>query len=111
MTFEAQKLRLIECYIYPHDPVIKRTHAEKMRRDDLDELPKAEQTMIRIARSIAGFFTVMFDLRDSFKGPRFDRGYPEQYPTFTELESGEVVVGSYAQPPAAPPGASSIPAE
>ncbi|HEY6555826.1 MAG TPA: lipase maturation factor family protein [Polyangiaceae bacterium] len=111
MTFEAQKLRLIECYIYPHDPVVKRENAEKMRRDELESLPKAEQTIIRIGRSVAGFFSIMFDLRDSFKGPRFDRGYPELYPTFQELDSGEVVVGSYAQPPAAPPGASSIPAE
>ena len=34
-------------------------------------------------------------LRDAFKGPRFDQGYPELFPLFEQLESGEVVVKSY----------------
>jgi len=40
----------------------------------------------------------MGDIRDNFIGPRFDRGFPELYPTFEELESGEIRRKSYAYP-------------
>ncbi|HMJ15187.1 MAG TPA: lipase maturation factor family protein [Polyangiaceae bacterium] len=112
MTFEAQKLRLIDSFIYPHDPALKRANADKMRSDQLDDLPKVEQTIVRVGRNVSGFFNIMLDLRDNFKGPRFDQGYPELYPTYEELESGEVVLRAYAEPPAiAPGGANSLPAE
>jgi hypothetical protein len=32
------------------------------------------------------------------KGPRFDRGYPELYPIFQQLDSGAVVLRDYAKP-------------
>jgi hypothetical protein len=38
---------------------------------------------------------VMPHVREAFRGPAFERGYPELYPTFVELDSGEVVVGEY----------------
>jgi hypothetical protein len=34
-------------------------------------------------------------VREGFRGPKFERGYPELYPTFTELDTGEVVVTAY----------------
>jgi hypothetical protein len=34
----------------------------------------------------------------SFKGPAFHRGFPELYPTFEELESGDIRLASYTYP-------------
>jgi|SoiMethySBSTD1v2_1073268.scaffolds.fasta_scaffold07836_4 lipase maturation factor len=95
MTFDAQKLRLLETYFYPHDPEKKRAMQEKMKLEDISALPKNEQLAIRVLRATFGFFSLVPHLREGFRGPKFERGYPELYPTFTELESGEVVVGSY----------------
>ena len=53
----------------------------------------AQMPVLRsIAERFAGFFSLMPVLRDSFIGAPFDQGYPERYPRFEQLESGEVVV-------------------
>jgi hypothetical protein len=57
------------------------------------------QLAVRVAELLSGFFSVMPQIRDSFIGPRFDQGYPELYPSFQQLASGEVVLRAYKQPP------------
>ena len=100
ITFEAQKLRLIESMMYPHDPATKRANAEKLMQDTLDGFTPLERVFVRTSRSISGFFNIAPVVRESFKGPRFDHGYPERYPTFRELDSGEVVLLDQAEQPA-----------
>jgi hypothetical protein len=92
MTVDAQKLRLLEAYFYPHDPEQKRALAEKSKIEDVEALPPNERWIGRLARAAFGFFTVLPYIREAFKGPAFDHGYPELYPVFTELDSGAVVV-------------------
>jgi hypothetical protein len=96
MIFEAQKLRLITAYVYPHDTEMKRAIAEKVKASNLETLAPLERLFVRVAQGVSGFFNVLPDIRDNFKGPRFDQGYPERYPEFRELDSGEVVVSAYA---------------
>jgi hypothetical protein len=99
MTFDAQKLRLLERYFYPHDAEKKRQLNEKLKLEDLSSLPKPEQVVVGIGRAAFAFFSLLPHLRDGFRGPAFERGYPELYPTFTELETGEVIVGGYTPLP------------
>jgi hypothetical protein len=98
MCFEAQKLRLITAVVHPHDPAAKRELQNKLRAQNLDTLPPAERFFVRLAQNVSGFFCVMNDIREGFIGPAFDRGFPELYPTFQELDSGEIRVVAYAHP-------------
>ncbi len=93
MTFEAQKLRLITAYASPHE------EEEKRRLEEGVNLTPTERKLARLAESFSGFFCVMPAIRRGFKGPRFDRGYPELYPSFRQLESGEVQIREYAKAP------------
>jgi hypothetical protein len=103
MCFEAQKLRLITSFVFPHDPVAKRELADKLRAQNFAQLPAAERAFVRLAQTVSGFFCVMNDIRDGFKGPAFERGYPELYPTFEELDSGDIRVARYTHPSADTP--------
>jgi hypothetical protein len=94
MVFEAQKLRLITAFSPPHDEAQK---ARIMRNKEA--MSGFEQTLATLAESFSGFFSVMPDLRDNFKGPRFDQGYPELYPSFEQLDSGEVIIKAFRTPP------------
>ena len=98
MCFEAQKLRLLDSVSYPHDSAQKRVNVAKRRVTDLSTLSKAERFVVKGARTLSGFFCVMDDLRESFIGPAFNRGFPELYPTFAELESGDIRLTHYAYP-------------
>ncbi|HKU43731.1 MAG TPA: lipase maturation factor family protein [Polyangiales bacterium] len=98
MCFEAQKLRLIDCVAHPHDPAAKQVVMQHLQAKNLDDIPKPQRTVIRLARALSGFFCVMTDIRLNFKGPAFHRGFPELYPTFQELESGDIRIASYAYP-------------
>jgi hypothetical protein len=51
-----------------------------------------ERTVAKLAERFAGFFSLMPVLRESFRGERFDHGYPEQYPSFVQHENGVVDV-------------------
>ncbi len=99
IIFEAQKLRLIESYVHPHDPEKKRQIAQKLKSRNFEELPGPEKLFTRIAQRVSGFFNVAAELRESFIGPQYDRGYPELYPTFEERPDGEVRVRNYARVP------------
>jgi hypothetical protein len=103
MCFEAQKLRLIDAVLHPHDHAAKRALAAKLQTQDLSSLPKLEQLLLRTLRRISGFFCVMGDLREGFRGPAFDRGFPELYPVFEELASGDIRVEHYTAPEAGRP--------
>ena len=96
-VFEAQKLRLIEAFQYPHDPEKKAANAEIMRTEDVSSLPPVEQLFIRVAQRVSGFFNVVATMRECFKAPVFNQGYPELYPTFRELPTGEVIVERYGK--------------
>jgi len=94
MIFEAQKLRLITAFSPPHD------EAEKQKiMHSKEEMVGFQKTIATLAEAFSGFFSVMPVIRDSFKGPRFDSGYPELYPSFRQLDSGEVVVRAHAPRP------------
>jgi len=107
-VFEAQKLRLIETYTYPHDPARKAANAEVLRSGDLSGLPPVERWFIEVAQRVSGFFNVVQTLRERFQGPRFARGYPELYPTFRELPNGEIECVRYGALSADTPVASDI---
>jgi hypothetical protein len=106
--FESQKLRLIESFVYPHDPVQKRSNLESIRSRDFSAFPKQQQTLLQLTLRISGFFNLLPTLREAFQGPAFHHGYPELYPSFEELPSGEVVVTSYGTVTAETPLASDI---
>jgi hypothetical protein len=89
--------------LYPHDPEEKKALVQKVREQDFATMTPAERFFVRATQAISGFFNVLPDIRDSFKGPQFDLGYPELYPTFRELESGEVVLRAYTRPEAGIP--------
>ncbi len=86
LVFEAQKLRLITAIMPPHNDEAK---ARIARGEGMTDF---ERNVSKIAERFAGFFSVMPVLRESFIGEPFDQGYPERYPRFEQLESGEVVV-------------------
>jgi hypothetical protein len=99
ITFDAQKLRLLEQYFHPHDQVEKRRIHEQLKNEDMSNLSPIEQRIARIGRSVSGLYTLMPHIREAFRGPGFDHGYPELYPRFDELPDGEVRVGQYARLP------------
>jgi hypothetical protein len=90
--FEAQKLRLIEAFTYPHDAAAKRVNAERMRERRFQDLPSGERFAFRIAMRVSGYFHILPELRDAFRGERFEAQHPERYPVFSEDESGVVRV-------------------
>ena len=94
MTFEAQKLRLITAIAPPHDEEAKRRFATST-----EGFTKTEKTFNEIGQVMSGFFCVMPTIRENFKGPGFDHGFPELYPSFEQLDSGAVVVRAYKKPP------------
>jgi hypothetical protein len=100
ITFDAQKMRLLEAYFYPHDQERKRFLHEQLLSEDMSGLTPTEQRIARLGRAVSGMYSLMPVLRDNFKGPAFDRGYPELYPVFKELADGEVVVGEHTRPKA-----------
>jgi hypothetical protein len=108
MIFEAQKLRLLTAVGSPHDE-----EAKRRIEFGTEGMNKFEKTVVKLSEMFSGFFWVMPHIRASFKGPRFDQGYPELYPSFQQLETGEVVVRAYAKPPesARIPLSDSVPAE
>jgi hypothetical protein len=41
---------------------------------------------------VSGYFHILPELRDAFRGERFEAQHPERYPVFSEDESGVVRV-------------------
>ena len=108
-VFEAQKLRLLTAVMPPHDE-----EAKRKLEFSTDHLSDLEKKAAKLFEAVSGFVSVAPYIRASFKGPKFDQGYPELYPTFRQLDSGEVVVAAYKKAPepvALPPGHGAMPAE
>jgi hypothetical protein len=97
-TFDAQKLRLLEAYFHPHDQAKKRANHERNKAEDLSAYPITEQRAEQIGRAAFGLVSLMPVIRENFRGPDFDKGYPELYPVFVEHKGGDVVVGEYKRP-------------
>ena len=94
MIFDAQKIRLVTAITPPHDP------AQKARiANSTEHLTDFERTLARWAENTSGYFSIMPTIRNHFRGPRFDQGYPELYPTFKQLDDGEVVLDKHEEPP------------
>ena len=91
MCFEAQKLRLVSAISPPHDEAAKARIAHST-----EHMTDFEKKVVALSQAFSGFFAVMPFLRDAFKGPRFDQGYPELLPT---LRTARVGRGRRAQPP------------
>jgi hypothetical protein len=95
VTFESQKLRLIQAFQFPHDQAKKQANVEMLKTGDFSALTPVERFFITVAQRVSGFFNIAVTLQSSFQGPEFHQGYPELYPTFEELPSGEVAVAAY----------------
>jgi hypothetical protein len=110
MIFDAQKVRLLASMSAPYDEDQKRALLEA----DRASMSKFHRFGDTISRTFSGFYCIAPTILLNFKGPRFDQGYPELYPTFKQLPSGEIAIREYATPPAGgqlPAGPSSQPAE
>ena len=57
-----------------------------------EKLTPLERKIADFAEKFAGFFSVMRAFRYTFLGPRCNQGFLEQYPSFEQLETGEVVL-------------------
>ena len=98
LTFDAQKMRLLEQYFYPHDQAEKRRLDEQLKTEEMSGLSPLEHKLVGLMRKVSGMYSLMPFIRASFRGPAFDKGYPELYPRFGEKPSGEVVIEAYAVP-------------
>src|SRR5262249_8277001 len=96
MCLDVQKMRLLAVLSAPYDEDKKRAFLESSP----DTWTPVQRFLDSAAQALSGDYCVATQLIDQFKGPRFDLGYPELYPTFRELESGEIVVRAYQKPPA-----------
>jgi hypothetical protein len=103
MVFDAQKARLLTGMSAPYDAEKKRV----LLAGGPENMSKFQRGSDEMARLISGYYIIAPAILESFKGPRFDLGYPEHYPSFRELPSGEIEVVPYAEPPAATPAATS----
>ncbi len=77
--FEAQKMRLLQTVMEP-----------KRAQFSLPD-PRLTAALDQIAMRLFGAVDIVPFMREQFRGPRFDHGYPEHYPTFS-LDSNGVVV-------------------
>ena len=81
------------------NPSLDRT-LEVARLERGENLTAFQRKLADFAEAFSGFFDVMRALRHKMVGPRFDQGFPERYPSFDQLESGEVVLRKpSSQPP------------
>ena len=83
MIFDAQKLRLVRAVLGPYG-----------QPDGV--LTEGQIKVMGLLQNLFGYFELADRLKDSFRGPQFDRGYPERYPVFEVAESGEVMMESLA---------------
>lgn len=93
MVFDAQKVRLLTQMSAPYDEEQKRSLLEA----DRAAMSKFHRFGDTISRTFSGFYCIAPTIIKSFLGPRFDLGYPEHYPTFRQLPTGEIEVRKYGQ--------------
>jgi hypothetical protein len=78
MTFEAQKARLTRSLMGPYG--------------DPPALAPTQRKVLDLLGRLFGYFDVAELMLQHFKGPAFDHGYPERYPTFDVTHTGEVAL-------------------
>jgi hypothetical protein len=98
MVFDAQKMRLLATMSAPYDEEQKRALLEA----DRESMSSFHRFSDRISRVFSGFYCIAPTIIVNFKGPRFDLGYAELYPTFRQLPTGEIAIRSYANTPGDP---------
>jgi hypothetical protein len=96
MCLDMQKLRLLTAFSAPYDEAKK----QAILAIDPEKLVGFERFLDRVGQAMSGYYCLGRALLKEFRGPRFDKGYPELYPTFKELPSGAIAVLEYAKPPA-----------
>ena len=96
VVFDAQKARLLAVLSAPYDEQQKQV----LLATKPEDFPPFQRRLDAIAQAISGYYCIAPVFIENFKGPRFDLGYPELYPAFRELPSGEIVIGAYRKPPA-----------
>ncbi len=79
-VFEAQKMRLLQNVMEPKRVQFSLSNPELTARFD------------EIARRLFGVVEPYNFVREQFRGPRFERGHPERYPSFRLDPSGVVVL-------------------
>ena len=83
LIFQAQKRRLTTRFLFPERP---------------GGMTKYDQQAIVMLEQLSGAMALMVFLEDQFRGPEFERGFPEHYPTFVHQSDGEVAVRHYRAP-------------
>lgn len=83
MVFDAQKLRLIRAVLGPYG-------------EQAEALTGTQAKVFAWLYQLFGYFEVADRIKDSFRGPEYDHGYPERYPVFQVAENGEVTLQSWA---------------
>jgi hypothetical protein len=109
MVFDAQKVRLLATMSAPYDEEQKRALLEA----DRASMSKFHRMGDTISRTFSGFYCIAPTILLNFKGPRFDQGYSELYPTFRQKPTGEIEIRTYPTPrfSRVPVGTRSQPAE
>jgi hypothetical protein len=79
MVFEAQKMRLLRAIMEPEG---RRTTAKDQER---------ERLFARIGERLFAIATLSPFMVEQFKGPAYERGFPERYPKFKLTPSAAVV--------------------
>ena len=82
MIFQAQKRRLTTRFLFPERP---------------GGMTKYDRDAIVVLEQLSGAMELMVFLEDKFRGPEFEAGFPERYPTFVHRPDGEVVVQHYRE--------------
>jgi len=82
MIFQAQKRRLTTRFLFPERP---------------GGMTKYDRDAIVVLEQLSGAMELMVFLEDKFRGPEFEAGFPERYPTFAHRPDGEVVVRHYRE--------------
>jgi hypothetical protein len=83
LIFQAQKRRLTTRFLFPERP---------------GGMTKYDRDAIALLEQLSGAMELMVFLEEQFRGPAFEQGFPEHYPTFVHRSDGEVVVRHFAAP-------------
>ena len=76
LVFEAQKLRLFQCFTEPEG----------------QDRPVGHPLLDAVAARAWGALELALFVRQQFTGPEYEQGQPERYPTFRLDSTGEVVI-------------------
>lgn len=95
MVFDAQKLRLMRAIVGPYGQ-------DASKGTDRESLPPWMQKVLNFVERLFGYFEVAEEMLKHFRGPQYDHGIPERYPTFALSETGEVKITHWPPMPDIP---------